>query len=236
MKAYLCSSPYNSRSKLYKRNSFLKKLRKDWPNNANVLYISSDPDNYMLTDKYTKRHQKAYEEVLSVASFKVIDHRTQNPEDYLKKADVLVLAGGHCPTQMAYFRELKLKDFIKDFEGILIGCSAGTMNMEKIVYSIPELENEAIDPNYQRFYEGLGLADIYIVPHFSLYRDYRVDGLRLIEDIACEDSYKIDIHFFNDSTYLYLNEGKKTIYGETYLMSKGQLRQILKNSEKMELL
>lgn len=236
MKAYLCSSPYNSRSKLYKRNSFLKNLKKDWPEKATMLYIASDPDNYELTDKYAYRHKKAYEEVLNVKSFTIIDHRISNPQDYLSKADVLVLAGGHCPTQMAYFNELKLKDFIKDFKGVVIGCSAGTMNMEKTVYSIPELEGEAIDPNYQRFYFGLGLYDIYIVPHFNLYRDYRVDGLRLIEDIAKEDSYKIDIHFFNDSTYLYLNEDSKTIYGETHLMSKGSLKKILANGEKMELL
>ena len=107
--------------------------------------------------------------------------------------------------------------------------------MEKLVYSIPELDCEATDPSYKRFYEGLGLVDIYIVPHFSLYRDYTVDGLKLIDEIAKEDSYKINIHFFNDSTYLYLNEDSKTIYGETYLMQKGELTQILKNGQKMEL-
>lgn len=235
MKAYLCSSPYNSRSKLYKRNSFLKNLKKDWPSNATVLYIASDPDNYELTDKYAKRHQKAYEEALSVKSFTIIDHRIKDVKKYLSKADVLVLAGGHCPTQMAYFKELNLKDFVSNFNGILIGCSAGTMNMEKLVYSIPELDGEATDPSYKRFYEGLGLADIYIVPHFGLYRDYTVDGLKLIDEIAKEDSYKIDIHFFNDSTYLYLDEYSKTIYGETYLMHKGELIQILKNGQKMEL-
>ena len=41
MKAYLCSSPYNSRSKLYKRNSFLKSLKKD----NHKIYILSYNEN-----------------------------------------------------------------------------------------------------------------------------------------------------------------------------------------------
>ncbi len=50
-----------------------------------------------------------------------------------------------------------LAERIKSFEGIIIGISAGTMNSAKEVYAQPELEGEAIDPNYKRFIKGLNL-------------------------------------------------------------------------------
>jgi len=42
--------------------------------------------------------------------------------------DVVILAGGHAPTQNAFFHKIKLKELLKIFDGIVIGISAGTMN------------------------------------------------------------------------------------------------------------
>ena len=46
----------------------------------------------------------------------------------MKKNQVIILRGGHVPTQNKFFEKIKLKERIKDFEGIIIGVSARYMN------------------------------------------------------------------------------------------------------------
>ena len=48
-------------------------------------------------------------------------------KEKLLNYDVILLAGGHVPTQNCYFKEIDLKEKIKDFQGIVIGISAGSM-------------------------------------------------------------------------------------------------------------
>ena len=52
--------------------------------------------------------------------------------------DVILLGGGHVPTQNKFFKEIRLREKIKDFDGIIIAISAGSMNSADIVYCQPE--------------------------------------------------------------------------------------------------
>lgn len=234
MKAYLTSTAYNTRCKIYKKNSFLKNLENDWKNNSVVLYIASNPDAYEISDKYAKRHFKAFKESgLSIKSITLIDHRNSKDFDKLfEKADVLYLAGGHCPTEIKFFKELKLKEKLKTFNGIIISTSAGTMNSQSIVYAQPEEEGEAIDPKYKRFYKGLGLTNIMILPHYQEYKNHILDGLRVFEDITYKDSIGRKFYCFTDGTYLYINENSQTIYGECLICADGKMKKIAKTGDK----
>lgn len=235
MKAYLTSTAYNTRCKIYKKNSLLKNLENDWKKNSVVLYIASNPDAYEITDKYARRHFKAFKDSgLSIKSMTLIDHRNSKDFDRLfEKADVLYLAGGHCPTEIKFFRELKLKEKLKKFDGIIISTSAGTMNSQKIVYAQPEEEGEAIDPNYKRFYKGLGLTDIMILPHYQEYKDHVLDGLRVFEDISYPDSMGKRFYCFTDGTYLQIKDNKQTIFGEYLILENGVMSKMTKTGDKV---
>ena len=65
--------------------------------------------------------------------------------------DVIFLGGGHVPTQNAFFHRIGLREKIRNFDGIVIGISAGSMNSADVVYAQPELPGEAADESYQRF-------------------------------------------------------------------------------------
>ena len=58
------------------------------------------------------------------------------------------MCGGHLPTQNTFFNNIKLRDKIKKVHALIIGGSAGAMNLAENVYCIPELEGEALDPNF----------------------------------------------------------------------------------------
>lgn len=102
---------------------------------------------------------------------------------------MLILAGGHVPTQNKFFERIRLKEHINNFDGILIGISAGTMNCAEVVYAQPELEGESIDKKYERFLSGLGITNFMILPHYQDIKDDILDGQHLFEDITYPDSY-----------------------------------------------
>ena len=47
--------------------------------------------------------------------------------------DLIILAGGHVPTQNRYFQEINLKSLLKNYQGVILGISAGTMNSAETV-------------------------------------------------------------------------------------------------------
>lgn len=149
--------------------------------------------------------------------------------------DAIILSGGHVPSQNVFFHRIGLKEQINKFEGIIITVSAGSMNSADIVYAGPELDGEAIDPNYQRWLPGLGLTDINIYPHYDDLKDDYLDGMRLMEDITYPDSFKHEIIALNNGSYILIENGVETIYGEAYLIKDGRIKQICEHGNSIVL-
>lgn len=223
-------------SVLIQQNGLLDSLKSIWPQNANVLIICADPNDYDKNDSVCDCLKKSFPmSGLSVSSIDKCDDRNPNAVDHLESIDVLVLAGGHVPTQNKFLEQLRLRERLRDYNGTIVACSAGSMNSADIVYAGPELEGEAIDPLYKRWITGLGLTDINIFPHFQSLKDDYLDGLRLIEDITFADSLGHEIIALNDGSYIMIGDGKSTLYGEAYLIKDGKQRQICKDGEFLDL-
>ena len=172
---------------------------------------------------------------LSISNIEKCDDRNPNAVDSLEHVDVLILAGGHVPTQNKFMNQLRLRERLKDYHGIVVAWSAGSMNCADTVYAGPELEGEAIDPLYERWISGLGLTDINIFPHFQSLKDDYLDGLRLIEDITYADSVGHEIIALNDGSYIMLEDGKTTLYGEAYMIKDRQQGKICSDGESISL-
>ncbi len=223
-------------SVLIQHNGLLDSLKSIWPQNANVLIICADPNDYDKNDSVCDCLKKSFPmSGLSVSSIDKCDDRNPNAVDHLESIDVLVLAGGHVPTQNKFLEQLRLRERLRDYNGTIVAWSAGSMNCADIVYAGPELEGEAIDPLYKRWITGLGLTDINIFPHFQSLKDDYLDGLRLIEDITFADSLGHEIIALNDGSYIMIGDGKSTLYGEAYLIKDGKQRQICKDGEFLDL-
>ena len=223
-------------SVIIQRNGFLERLKSIWKQAANVLIICGDPGNYKKNDSLCDDLKESFRmSGLSVSRIDKCDDRNPNAVDALESIDVLILAGGHVPTQNRFMDQLHLRERLKDYHGIVVAWSAGSMNCADTVYAGPELEGEAIDPLYERWITGLGLTDINIFPHFQSLKDDYLDGLRLIEDITYADSVGHEILALNDGSYIMLVDGKATLYGEAYMIKDRQQRQICKDGESISL-
>lgn len=200
-------------------------LQNHWPKNARVLMISSDPDASEINDFYINLYRQSF--TMSGLSYDMIDCYDRRYQPNIQAYDVLILAGGHTPTQNRYFKAINLKAKLQNYQGIIIGISAGSMNAADIVYAHPELEGEAIDPNFQRYLDGLGLFPIRILPHFQDIKDTWLDGKHLIADIALPDSYHHDFYALNDGSYFVVANNRVELYGDAYYFNQGVITYLL---------
>ncbi|MDZ9984631.1 hypothetical protein SM917_06030, partial [Escherichia coli] len=77
---------------------------------------------------------------------KGLDNRNaKEKSELISEAEVVILAGGHVPTQNIFFQQINLKNELKTSNKMIIGCSAGSMNGSEEVYAQPELQGESLD-------------------------------------------------------------------------------------------
>ena len=198
-----------------------------------VLLVSAAPDDRNFTESVLKGMSDCiHASGIQTASITMLERRNaaQAPQ-LVKKADWIVLCGGHVPTQNKFLHETGLKELLQDYKGVVMGCSAGSMNCADPVYSHPELPGEATDPQYRRWLRGLGLTDIQLIPHMEQVRYAQVDGLRLFEDIAFPDSWGHRFYTFRDGGYVKIANGKPTLYGEAYEISRGAMRRVCEENK-----
>lgn len=209
-------------------NRFVDELRQCFPNPCRALDICSDPDGWDIMDYYASLTKKMFEDAgFSFEQFYTLDSRNEDTAaELVQESNLLILAGGHVPTQNRFLNKICLRDLLKEYEGIVIGISAGSMNGADEVYSQPEEEGEAIDPTYQRFLPGLNLTKNNLLPHYQENKNDILDGLRIYEDIACPDSMGRTFYAIPDGSYLYMDACKEELRGEAYIVRDGYIRQV----------
>lgn len=218
-------------------NHFLELLKECWLKDSKCLIISSDPESENINDSFKELYAEAFKmSSLPLSKIDVCDKRNESKiADMIYDYDVLILAGGHVPTENRFFTRIHLKELMKSYRGIVIGISAGTMNCADVVYAQPELNGEASDPKYQRYMVGLGLTKISVLPHFQDIRNLKLDGLRIVEDISLPDSRVRPFYALVDGSYIFADNGKSELYGEAYLIKNGTITKICENDKSIKL-
>lgn len=240
MTLFLTSSPCipnADRALLNPVNGFVDRLRAALPNHPRVLFICSNPDSYDRTDHYAQDMLDAFSQAdMPFGQLGVLDGRNAvEAKRLINASDFIILAGGHVPTQNAFFQNIQLAQLLEDYPGVIMGISAGSMNAAKWVYAQPELEGEAVDPAYERWLPGLGLAQINILPHYQQIRDDLLDGMRLFEDITFADSDQHSFYALVDGSYLYRDEKEEILCGEVRLIRSRTMKKISSEGEHIDL-
>lgn len=213
---------------LNEANGFVSELQRDWPEECQFLVIASDPEDYEMNDSVVETYYDVFNyHGLSIGDITALDARNaEEAGELVAQSGCILLCGGHVPTQNAFFREIGLRELLEEYQGIVIGISAGSMNCADEVYVQPELEGESEDPDFERFAQGLGLTDVQILPHYQEVKDNILDGRRLYEDITYEDSAGRVFIAMVDGTYIEIAGGETVLHGEAYAISDGEIEQI----------
>ncbi|MBQ7709389.1 MAG: Type 1 glutamine amidotransferase-like domain-containing protein [Bacteroidales bacterium] len=199
-----------------------------------VLLVSAAPDDKGFTASVKKGMSECiHKSGIQTAEIVMLERKNAaRAPELVKQADWVILCGGHVPTQNRFIHEIGLRELLQGFPGVVMGCSAGSMNCAEDVYSHPEMPGEAVDPNYRRWLKGLGLTDIQLIPHFEQVRHARIDGLRLFEDVAFPDSWGHRFYTFRDGGYVIQKEGKPAeLRGEAFEITRGAMHRICEENK-----
>lgn len=216
------------------QNKLFANLQTDWIQNAKCLLVSGSPENLEKSKVMKEVYFKSFiMSGLSLNRMDIWDISNQNEVNDISEYDIILLAGGHVPSQNNFIKEIKLKEKLVGYKGIILGVSAGSMNAANMVYALPEYDGESINPNYVRFPEGLGLTEIKIIPHYCEVLASFVDGKRALADIAVSDSFGKKFYGIQNGSYIRIKDGKQILYGEAFLIQDGTIRQICENEKEI---
>ncbi len=219
---------------LTNKNFYLSQIQKyiTWYNR--VVFIANDPANFEMNNERSYMHFQSLE--MTGLRFKekiILDNR--NKKDYktiLENADLIFLSGGKLICQLEFFREISLKEFIKDYSGLIIGASAGAMTLCNYMTNFPEYLHE-IDNRKTEDYiiEGLWLNDDIIIPHFdgkSFWKTYLNEWIDYMNDYILPLSVGRTLLGIPDGSYILLHDGKKEYFWDFFLIENKKITKVQK--------
>lgn len=235
MIVFLTSSPFREdvdRPAFSNQNGFVDRIRACLPSNPRCLYICSSPDRPDLNCLFGADVFMAFANAgIHFCSYQVLDgSNAHRAAQLVVDTDLIVLAGGHVPTQNAFFQQIGLRKLLSGYPGVVMGISAGSMNSADVVYSQPEEPGESA-PEFRRFLPGLGLTQVQVLPHYQKVKDDILDGKRLYEDITCADSLGHTFYAIPDFSYIVDDGDGAMLFGEGYRIRNGILEKLTQNGE-----
>ena len=239
MIVFLTSSPSgpldvpNYDKLLDEKNGFVENLRQFWKEEMRGMIIAAAPDSFEGNDEMRDFFEQAFRNGnIPVTRFDVWDYRSHDiSAEELNQYDIIMLGGGHVPTENHFFHLIHLREKLQGYQGIILGVSAGTMNSAEVVYAQPELPGESVDPNYVRYLQGLGLTKINILPHYQMVKHFTLDGKRLFEDITYGDSYGKEFIALEDGSYIRILNGETKLYGRAHRIAEGVITTICEENQ-----
>ena len=195
--------------------------------NQTMLFIPSDINDKEKTNMYSSILFESFKlSGILFEEFIVLDDISKTKE-YVDKASLIFLSGGDTYIQNKLFSKTNLKECLQSYNGLIIGQSAGTINMATKAYNSPE-EMEQLEPS---LFKGLGLVNINVEPHFIYNEDeFNEAELYQREDIIY-NSYERKIYGQCDGSHIVIDDNNIKVYGETYLIHNGSIKLICKDKE-----
>ena len=144
----------------------------------------------------------------------VVDGRmtAEEAQNAVAEADVVWLSGGDTPTQFRYFGEYGLDKVIKQHKGVIIGMSAGSINLAETAICTLTCEHYK-----QEIYKGLGCVNISVEPHFTINE---------VSNELIELSKKYMIYGLCDDSIIVCSDGEVEFLGEIYILNNGNIEPI----------
>ena len=210
-------------------NGILTEIFARVKNRGRAVYVTNDPFD---TEHNDISAPPVFEGLsLSGLSFKeniILDCRNESDaKSIISGADLVILSGGKILCQREFFGRIKLDKILEEYSGLVIGISAGTMNLCKTVANFPE---ERSDLGQPLWVEGLGFFDGIIIPHFDgETKSYQLpcDEIDVIGDYVLPLSKgKTFIGLPNLSYILIDDGGKATARGTMYTISDGKVEKL----------
>lgn len=203
-------------------------LNEDLENKKSIAIITTAPADNEYTDGMLLFAKDTWFEPAGIffEEYHSIDYRTgkEKAHELLKNVSAILLHGGYTAQLKDFIAEYEMADAIKRSNAsVIMGASAGGMNMcAKFAHG------EYVDENTRKpatVYEGLGLDSFALQSHAA----------GTLETITVSDhtknyliplSQEIDVYIACTESTIRMENNKRDIMGDVYLITKGEITQI----------
>ena len=216
-------------------NGIVDQFKNDIKKFDKVVFVASDMNN--PTEKVMGYANIFFDSLKMVgiefANYLVLDgSKINEAKQYIDGADLVFLCGGDTYNQHVFFEAIYLKSLLENYQGVVVGQSAGALNMSSNVFNSPE-DMEESEPV---FYEGLGLVNINIEPHFKYDTFDFNEAEKYQREVIVKESFNRPIYGQVNKSHIRIDDNNKAvIYGETYLIENGNIVKICDNKNNVSI-
>lgn len=193
-------------------------LKEDLSERQSLVMISgqpsseNDPIPTFIKEKWLATAGITFEE------YHLLDYRMDKEiaHDLLKKASVIFLCGGYPLLQKQFLISYELNDVIKNSEGLVMGASAGGINMSRAWLCS---RNTGMDVESSQIYPGIALDAFFFCSKPQL----TMNDTAMLEELL-PLSQELPIYVASNEAALRIKKDKVTTFGEIHLMCEGQIK------------
>ena len=184
-------------------------LREELTIRDSLVFVSAWPDDFTQNDDDSNgMHEMFAERNIPFKRHNVIDHRTTADESIklICGASCIFLMGGNATLQIQLIRDKGILNAIRQSNAMILGVSAGAMNMGKHTVDI----YESLTP-----YDGLGFADITVKAHYPLEEEL----LQKVKQVSME----LPVCLMENESAIFVKQERIMQIGRIHLMVKGEI-------------
>lgn len=205
-------------------DNFLEKLVKllyeDITDRKSLVMISANP--FLYEDKEVGATERSWLDQANIIfdEYHLIDYSVQKEEaqKLIQDASVIFLLGGDTVEQNNLLIEYQLSDLIKKSQSVVIGTSAGAINM-----SAKWLCSKCTDCecDISSIYNGIGLDDFSVLSHCDL-----ENNIEQIQRELSPLSKEMNVYASNKDCAVRVKGNKIDILGNVYLISHSKIQKL----------
>ena len=196
-------------------------FKEDMKECKSIVFILGNFNDLEKNRRYAFIDIEWFKEInINLEDIDILDNNMQEDimKEKLKKTDIIFIMGGDTQKQNIFLEKYNLKETIKTSKGIVIGISAGAINL-----GIDSLCSKDLDDGAYKtiIYKGIGRIPYTVEPHFD------INNLELLNNELYPVSNTIKIYGLpNDTGIRITNNNNKIIKGNFYLIDKEEIKKI----------
>lgn len=193
-------------------------LQQDVMERTSLVMISSDPEDKDIDGATEKSWLDDAGIVFESYTLINNDIPKDDAHSVIQSASVLFFLGGDPITQHRFIQEYNLKDALKESSAVIIGASAGAINLSKSWMTSRKL---GFDVEETRQMDGIGFDPFGVLSHFDLENQMEVmrDELRPLAD-------EMPVYASNKDCAIRVKEGRIDVCGDVYLLFGADCQQV----------
>ncbi|NUU64035.1 Type 1 glutamine amidotransferase-like domain-containing protein [Paenibacillus agri] len=197
-------------------------LHEDIKDRKSLVMISADPSGYTAeqinfddVSEWTWLNQAN----IIFNEYHFIDYRMQkeDAQRLIQNASVIFLCGGDPVLQNDFLADYELSDVIKNSNAVIMGASAGAINMAAKWLSL----NNIYEVEKSTLYDGIGFD------HFAYESHSKRDYATFVQGYLFPLSEEIDVYAAEQESAIRVKDGKIEIMGPVYLVSTSKIQKLV---------